>query len=390
MALVARTSSDARDVLVEDMARGAHSGVMQVCPPWFKPYYEPSKRRLTWPNGATATLYSADEPDRLRGPQHDCALADEVAAWKYEDAWTQLMFGLRLGDDPRCVVTTTPRPTKTIKDLVARADGDVAVVTGTTYENKPNLAPAFFEEIIREYEGTRLGRQELLAEILAEVEGALWTHDLIDDHRVKQHPPLQRLAVAVDPAGSRKQSASETGIVAGGCTAEKEGYLLADRSGHYSPIQWARQAIDLYETFEADCILAEKNFGGEMVEHTIKSVDSNIPVKLVSASRGKMIRAQPIVSKYEQGLIHHVGTFPKLEDQLCTWTPEDDSPDRLDANVWLWTYLVMGRAPGDIGITVGKDPQDYARDTSEFTAEEIRENRRKAGLLNKKDSGITV
>lgn len=344
VALVAPTAADVRDVMVE-----GESGILAICPPWAKPLYEPSKRRLTWPNGAIATTYSAEEPDRLRGPQHDAAWCDELRSWRYPEAYDMLMFGLRLGKDPRCVVTTTSRPTKHIKTLLG---SQTCVVTrGATYENLQNLAPAFADEIVAKYEGTRLGRQELYGELLEDVEGALWTHALIDQHRAKKEPEdFTRLVVAVDPPGS--EDGAEAGIVVAGvalCNCkgfpQEHAFVLADKSLQGSPAKWARTAVDAYTDFEADRILGEANNGGDMVGYTINSVDPKASFKKVWASRGKVTRAEPVAALYEQGKIHHVGTFGPLEDQMSSWIPGDDSPDRMDALVWAITDLMVGKKP---------------------------------------------
>jgi phage terminase large subunit-like protein len=279
VALVAPTAADARDVMVE-----GESGLLATAPPWDRPEYEPSKRRLTWENGAIATTYSADEPERLRGPQHDFAWCDELAAWRYPEAWDMLMFGLRLGLDPRAVVTTTPRPTKLIKALVA--DPKVTVTRGTTYDNAANLAPGFLEQIVRRYEGTRLGRQELDAEILDDVPGALWTHGLIDATRVNTTPSMTRIVVSIDPAVSSDEHADETGIVVAGRDAAGHGYVLADLSGRYTPTEWAKTAIAAYRAHAADRIVAEVNNGGDLVEATLRVVDSAVPFAAVHGAPG--------------------------------------------------------------------------------------------------------
>lgn len=338
LALVARTAADVRDVMIE-----GESGILRISPPWFRPKYEPSKRRLTWPNGAVATTYSADEPDNLRGPEHDGAWCDELAAWSYPDAWDMLMFGLRLGADPRVVVTTTPRPTKLIRELVAAPT--THVTRGRTYDNASNLAPAFMEQIIAKFAGTRLGRQELDAEILDDTPGALWKRDQIEALRVVKHPDLSRIVVAVDPAVTSNEGSDETGIIGAGLGTDQHGYVLEDASLRGSPLAWATAAVTLYYKLQADRIVAEANQGGEMVEHTIHTVDPNVPVRLVHASRGKYIRAEPVAALYEQARAHHVGTFPAMEDQLCTWTQGDESPDRLDALVHGLTDLMIDVAP---------------------------------------------
>lgn len=342
IALVAATASDVRDVIVE-----GESGILAISPPSSRPVYEPSKRRLTWPNGAIATTYSADEPDRLRGPQHDAAWCDELAAWRYPDAWDQLMFGLRLGTDPRVVVTTTPRPTALVRALVKSPS--THTTRGSTYANRANLAPAFFEQIVTKYEGTRLGRQELNAEILDDAPGALWSRDGIDAARVPRAPALDRIVVAVDPAVTSAESSDETGIIVAGIDRRGAGYVLADHSGKYSPAEWAHLVVRLYREHSADRIVAECNQGGDMVAHTIRTVDPNAPVKLVRASRGKRTRAEPVAALYEQRRVHHVGVLAQLEDQLCTWDPtsSEGSPDRLDALVWALSELMVQAAYGE-------------------------------------------
>jgi phage terminase large subunit-like protein len=336
MGLLGSTAADVRDVMVE-----GESGLLAISPPWNRPKYEPSKRRLTWPNGAIATTYSADEPDRLRGPQHDRLWADEVAAWRYPDAWDMAMLGLRLGNDPRAIVTTTPKRTALMRELL-KMQG-VARTGGSTYENRANLAGAFVEQIITKYEGTRLGRQELMAEMLDDVEGALWTWGLIEKSRIEQAPPLRRVVVGVDPSATSGDDSDETGIVVAGIGSDGVIYILADRSLRGRPAEWAAAAIRAYHEYEADRVVVEKNNGGEMVEHTIHSLDPTIPTKLVWASRGKLTRAEPISALYEQGKVRHVEAFPALEDQMTTWVPGEDSPDRMDALVWAATELSGGK-----------------------------------------------
>ncbi len=336
IALVAPTAADVRDVMIE-----GESGLLAICPPWNMPVYESSKRRLTWPNGAIATTNSAEEPDRLRGPQHDAAWCDEVAAWRYPETWDMLMFGLRLGVDPRCVVTTTPKPIPIVRNLLKSPT--TAITRGSTYENRANLAEAFFEQIVAQYEGTRLGRQELYAEVLDDVEGALWTRALIDQHRVKVAPELKRIVVAIDPAITASDDSDETGIVVAGLGVDNHGYALDDLSLRASPDGWARRAVEAYHARKADRIVAEVNQGGDMVEYTIRTVDPRASIKKVHAARGKQTRAEPIVALYEQGRIHHVGVLPQLEEQMCNWVPGMDSPDRMDAAVWAFTELMLGQ-----------------------------------------------
>lgn len=341
--MIAETAADARDVLVE-----GESGVLSVHPKDFRPHYEPSKRRLTWPNGAVATLYNAVEPDQLRGPQHDLAWCDELAKWRYvRDTWDQLQFGLRLGTHPRQIVTTTPRPLPLLKELLAAST--TIVTRGSTFENRANLAASFLTQIESRYAGTRLGRQELEAEILDDMPGALWARSVIDETRVKDYPPLKRVAIAIDPPVTSGEDADECGIIAAGIDEYGAGFVIGDRSSQGDkPSEWARRAVQAYEMFDGDCIVAEVNNGGEMIEEIIRQVAPNIPVKSVRATRGKFTRAEPVAALYEQRRVHHVGSFPKLEDQMCAMTPDFDpakagySPDRLDALVWAMTELMVG------------------------------------------------
>jgi phage terminase large subunit-like protein len=343
LALVAPTAADARGVMVE-----GESGILAISPWWDRPHYEPSKRQLTWPNGAIATFYSADEPERLRGPQHDAAWCDELTSWRYPEAWDMLMFGLRLGEDPRVVVTTTPRPTTLLRALVA--DPAVAVTRGTTYENRPNLAPDFIHQIVRKYQGTRLGRQEIDAEILDDVPGGLWKRGVIEAARVRTAPALLRIVVAVDPAATSGAAADETGIIIAGKDSDGHGWVLADLSGRYPPTEWAKTVVAAYHAHHADRVVAEVNNGGEMVEATLRVIDPNLPFTAVRASRGKVIRAEPVAALYEQGRVHHLGAFPQLEDQMCTLVSggyaaegarTGSSPDRVDALVWALTDLLL-------------------------------------------------
>jgi phage terminase large subunit-like protein len=250
IALVAPTAADARDVMIE-----GESGILAVMPDRAHPRYEPSRRRIVWENGATATAYSAEEPDRLRGPQHDAAWCDELAAWRHDAAWDMLMLGLRLGADPRCVVTTTPKPRRLLRDLLT--DPTVAVTRGTTFDNRQNLAPAFFDAILKRYRGTRLGRQELLAEVLDDVPGALWSRDAIERAIVPAAPALTRIVVAIDPAATAGADSDETGIVVAALGEDGHGYVLDDLSGRYAPHEWARRAVAAYKSHGADRIIAE-------------------------------------------------------------------------------------------------------------------------------------
>ncbi|WP_292519251.1 terminase family protein [Mesorhizobium sp.] len=358
LGLIAPTASDARDVMVE-----GESGILAVCwagdktiggDPLGRPSYEPSKRRLTWANGAIATLFSAEEPERLRGPQHDVLWCDELAAWKYlRETWDMAMFGLRLGDRPRTCITTTPKPLPLIKEIAK--DARTVITKGSTFDNAGNLAPTFLQAIRDKYEGTRLGRQELNAEILDDLPGALWTRDEIDKHRVSAFPDLRRVVVAVDPSGTKGQSddGDEIGIVVAGKGIDGRAYVLADRTCKLSPDGWGRRAVDAYygrwsqtpDKVKADRIVAERNFGGAMVEHVIKTIEPTVPYKEVTASRGKVARAEPVAALYEQGRVSHVGSMPELEDQMCLIAPEgyvgEGSPDRADALVWALTELML-------------------------------------------------
>ncbi|MBV9858741.1 MAG: DNA-packaging protein [Alphaproteobacteria bacterium] len=350
LALVAPTEADARYVMVE-----GESGILAIAPPWDRPVYEPSKRRLTWDNGAIATTFSADEPERLRGPQHDFAWCDELAAWRYPAAWDMLMFGLRLGDDPRAVVTTTPKPTRLIRQLLD--DSTVVVTRGSTSANRTNLAPAFLSQIVRRYEGTRLGRQELEAEILEDAPGALWSRAGIEAVRLAAAPELARIVVAIDPAVSSGEDADETGIIVAGRDGQGHAYVLGDCSGRYRPTEWAKIAIGQYQAHRADRVVAEVNNGGEMVEATLRMIDPMIAFAAVHASRGKVTRAEPVAALYEQGRVHHIGALPTLEDQMCGFarTAQGDfdraqagfSPDRLDALVWAITDLLIEPKAGE-------------------------------------------
>jgi len=347
IALVGETKADVRDVMVE-----GESGILATAGR-NRPLYEPSKRRLTWPNGAIGVCYSGDEPDQLRGPQHDAAWLDELAKYRYaEETWSNLDLGLRLGESPQAVITTTPRPVQIMRELVA--DELVTVTRGSTYDNLQNLAESFAKRIVERYEGTRLGRQELHAEILDDVVGALWSREMIDAHRLRETPPhFERIVVGVDPAVTSGEDADETGILVAGMIGNR-GYVVEDLSGQYTPQEWAIQAIKAYYKYNADRIVAEVNQGGDMVEHTIRTVDRNVSYKAVRAARGKILRAEPIAALYEQGRIHHCGTFAALEDQLCMYTHESrDSPDRLDALVWALTDLMLGANDGGMSRVRG-------------------------------------
>ncbi|UTW56171.1 DNA-packaging protein [Kordiimonas sp. SCSIO 12610] len=356
IALIAPTIGDARRTMVE-----GESGLIAVSPPWNRPKFEPSKSQLIWPSGAIATLYSASEPERLRGPQHDAAWCDELCAWaNARAAFDNLMFGLRLGARPRTCITTTPRPIALLKDLMAAKN--THVTKGTTYDNLDNLAPTFADDIIKKYEGTRIGRQELNADLLEDVPGALWTRRQLDACRITEGadelPDFTRIVVAVDPPVSVGEKADECGIVAVGLGGDGCAYVLRDASIQgETPLGWAERAVNLYQAVSADCVVAEVNQGGALVETIMRQIDPLIPIKSVHARRGKYLRAEPVAALYEQGRVFHVGSFMKLEDQMCSFTNNGHSgniitkrsvenrnlksPDRLDALVWAITDLML-------------------------------------------------
>lgn len=334
-ALIGQTPGEVRDVMVE-----GESGIIATSPKWNMPKYEPSKRRLTWPNGAVATVYSGENPEVLRGPQHEKAWIDELAKFRYQqDMWDNLILGMRLGNAPQMIVTTTPRPTKLMKSLIKHPT--THVTRGTTYENRENLAQVFLDVILDKYEGTRLGRQELSAEMLDDNPGALWSRGWIENNRTTTLPTLTRVIVAVDPAATSSAKADETGIIVAGIDSDRHGYVLEDMTIKATPEQWARVAIDAFNKWNADKIVGEANNGGDMIETILKTIDANIPYKKVWASRGKATRAEPVSALYERNKIHHIGYFPDLEDELCEWEPGLSSPNRLDACVWAFTELIL-------------------------------------------------
>ena len=363
--MVARTAADVRDTMIE-----GESGLLAVCEGDVLnvPKYHPSRRLVTWPNGARALLFSADEPNSLRGPQCDAWAADEVGAWpKADEVWSNLMFGARLGSHVRGIVTTTPRPIKVIRDLVAesRTNCRVIITRGATLENAENLAPDAVKRMREQYEGTRLGRQELGGELLEDNPNALWRREDIDETRIaalftetvddggkksRTEIPLERIVIGVDPAVAENggtEDTAETGIIAVGKGRVSNGqpahfYPLGDFSKRGTPLEWGRAVIAAFHAHKADRIIAEANNGGEMVRHTIHSIDASVPVTLVHASRGKLTRAEPVSALYEQRRVHHTGDprqYLALEDQMVSWQPGMKSPDRLDALVWAVTGL---------------------------------------------------
>lgn len=335
--LVGATAGDVRAVMIE-----GESGLLNVFPPHQRPIYEPSKRKITFYNGSYALLFTAEEPNRLRGPQCYKAWADELAAWKYDqETWDQLSFGMRLGDNPQAIVTTTPRPTKLVKEI--NKDPDTYITTGSTYENKANLSGVFLNKLEKKYGGTTLGRQEIEAEILEDVEGAMWKQVLIDSFRVDIEPShFDLMGVALDPSASSKGDSDEAGIIVGGIIGE-DIYILEDYSDILSPDGQSKRCINAFNELRLNAIVYEKNNGGDWIDRVIKNIDPSVTTHEVWASRGKATRAEPIVALYEQGKVHHVGTFSKLEDEMTTWIPkEGKSPNRVDALVWLCSYLTGG------------------------------------------------
>jgi phage terminase large subunit-like protein len=343
IALIGATMDDVIGVMVEGPA-----GLQRIAPPGDYPVLR--NNRLQWPNGAQAQLFSAERPDRLRGPQHAIGWADELAAWKYtEETWSNFEFGLRIGRSPRAMITTTPRPIKLVRQLLS--DPQCRVRRTSSYANRAHLPERYFSRIIARHEGTRLGRQEIYAEILDDVPGALWTRDVLERDRLRYDtklPDLTRVVVAIDPAMTSGEDADETGIIVAGKDFAGHAYVLSDRSGHYQPTEWAKEALAQFHHADrpADRIVAEINAGGEMVENTLRMIDPAVPFTAVHASRGKVIRAEPISALYEQGKVHHVGFFGALEDQMTSFTVDydrsvDGSPDRVDALVWAITELLV-------------------------------------------------
>ena len=348
IAAVAPTNSDIRRVMVE-----GESGFLSVCWKGDKTYrggklgypiWSPTNRTLTWENGAKVEFYSAEDPERLRGPQFHAAWADEVAAWRnQQDVWDMLQFTLRLGRKPRVMVTTTPKPTKLMRALIASPQSHIT--RGSTFDNIDNLAKPFLETVKKEYEGTRLGKQELYAEMLEEADGALWTTEILDGCTIekKDIPELNRIVVSIDPAVTAKTESDMTGIIVAGIDVNGIGYVLEDATDRYSPAEWAAKAISLYQSYSADRIVAERNQGGDMVRRTLEAEDESVPIRLVHASRGKMARAEPISALYERGKVKHAKGLDELETQMRTWEPLGSmgSPDRLDACVWALTDLML-------------------------------------------------
>lgn len=343
IALVGETQGEVREVMIEGV-----SGLLAVHRRSERPTWLPSRRRIEWSNGAIAQAFSAEDPEGLRGPQFAAAWADELAKWRNaEETWDMLQFGLRLGDDPRQVVTTTPRPVPLMKRLLD--DTRTVVTRAATRANIANLAPGFLDAIVGRYAGTRLGRQELDGELIEDRADALWRRESIEQGRVIVAPELVRIVVAIDPPASSKKGADACGLVVAGIAANGEAYVLEDATlDEVRPLIWARAAIALYHRHAADCLIAEVNQGGEMVTSVLAEADGNVPVRSVRATRGKWLRAEPVAALYERGQVHHVGALPKLEDEMCDFgldgLSSGRSPDRLDALVWALTALCLGKS----------------------------------------------
>ena len=345
IALVGPTLDEARSVMVEGV-----SGLLAIHDEAWRPKYEPSKRLLTWPNGAIAQIYSAEEPDSLRGPQFDAAWCDEIAKWKHPDAvWDMLQFGLRLGDHPRTLATTTPRPIPLVKRLLG--DPRTEVRRAPTAANAAHLAKSFLIEMERRFGGTKLGRQELDAEVISDDPDGLFQRDVIEALRVKEAPDLIRVVIAVDPPAGKTKRSNACGIVCAGLGNDGRVYVLDDATVKgLTPARWAAKIVGLYHARRADRVVAEVNQGGAMVEAVLREVDKDMAYSAVHATRGKAVRAEPVAALYEQGRVSHVGAFPALEDEMCTLIGEGASPDRLDALVWAVWELVL--KPGRMGPRV--------------------------------------
>jgi phage terminase large subunit-like protein len=360
IALVGETVADVRNTMIEM----GESSILKIAPPWETPTYEPSKRRLTFPTGAVATSFSGDEPDQLRGPQHDSAWVDELAKFKYaQETWDQLELTLRLGGNPQVLITTTPRPIPIIKAMVE--DDSIVCTTGSTYENRDNLAAKFFSRVRSKYEGTRLGRQELHGEILDDNPDALWNRsDILHVAGLPDGVDLVRIVVGVDPAVTANKDSAETGIIVVGLGSDGHAYVLDDMSLRGSPASWAAEVVTAYRKHKADRIIGEVNNGGDLVEMAIRTHDRNVSYSSVRASRGKYTRAEPIAALYEQHRVFHVGQFADLEDQMCEWNPtEGVSPDRIDALVWAITEL--GLTNHDWHVTNATDDEEPIPETLE-------------------------
>lgn len=330
--LAGRSAKDLRETMIE-----GESGLIAMAPPWNRPRYVSSRGRLEWPSGVIGVCFSAEEPDQFRGPQHHFGWCDEIAAWRYgRECWQQLCLGMRLGRRPQVVLSTTPRPIRLIRELAAKHGRNVHVTYGSTYDNLDNLSETFKESVLDEYEGTRLGAQELHGRILDDNPGALWKRAMFDTEgfRLPHHPPLPRVVTAIDPSITSGEQSALAGIITAGLDERGHYYLLRDDSMRAPPFVWATQAVTAYHQSKADCIVYEENQGGDMVPALIKVIDPTVRTKAVRATRGKFTRAEPVAALYEKSLVHHVGQFEDLEDELCNFDPghtNAPSPDRMDA-----------------------------------------------------------
>ncbi len=339
MALVGETLADVRDVMIEGPA-----GILK-CARAGNPRFESSRRRVVWDNGAVAHMFSSEDPESLRGPQFAAAWCDELAKWKNAQAtWDMLQFGLRLGTRPRIIATTTPRPVPLIKALMA--DENVRKTRMRTADNATNLSNNFLETVEKYYGGTRLGRQELDGELIEDRDDALWTRSQLEGLKTSQPDDLMRIVVAVDPPATSTKLSDACGIVAVGLDREGKAHVLADQSiKPATPHAWATRVCQLYRDLSADCVIAEVNQGGDMVEATLRTIDPAIPVRAVRASRGKWLRAEPVAALYSQGRVCHAGHFPALEDEMCNFGRDGlsggKSPDRVDALVWAINELML-------------------------------------------------
>ncbi len=334
------TKHDVIDINIE-----GDSGILRHCHKSIRPIFKKNDMKLVWPNGAQTLLFSAEDPERLRGKQHSKLLFDELCSYKSVDIYDQAMFGLRLGNNPQSIIATTPKPTELLRKIME--DEKTIIIRGSTYENKSNLANTFIHNITKNYEGTRLGRQELYAEVLEDNNEALFNAENIDINRVKRKdcPPLnefEKIVIGVDPAITAKPDSDLTGIIAAGRHINGDFYVFEDKSLIAKPLDWAREVVSLYDKYQADYIIAEKNQGGDLVESNIKNIDKNVGYKGVSATRGKILRAEPVSNLYQQNKVHHVGLLKNLEDEMCKFIPDatKKSPDRLDALVWAITALI--------------------------------------------------
>lgn len=344
IALIGETMAEMRDVMVEGV-----SGILAVHDKHNRPIWTPTRGRLQWPNGAVAQVYSAEDPESLRGPQFECAWLDEFAKWRYaEETFDMLQFGLRLGAHPRQVITTTPRPGPFLARLLKGSRS--AVSRAATIRNAENLAPDFLQKIVARYSGTRLSRQELDGELLDDNPDSLWSRSAIDALREEDAPALQRIVVAIDPPATSTRRADACGIIAAGIDTNGIVHVLEDATlSAARPGAWARAALALYHKWQADQLVAEVNQGGEMVAAVIREADEGVPVTMVRATRGKYLRAAPVAQLYEQGRVRHAGILRALEDEMCAFGPDGlpggKSPDRLDALVWAVTALALGKKP---------------------------------------------